>query len=749
MTEQLTSRDAALTGEDPGSRRGKLKVYLGSAPGTGKTYAMLREGRQLKSRGVDVVAGFVETYDRPRTIEAIGDLEVLPRVQLGYRGTMLDDLDLGALLARHPGVALIDELAHTNVPGMDHEKRWQDVEQIRDAGIDVITTLNVQHLESVKDVVEHITGIVVRETVPDSVLDAATDIQFVDISPEALRKRMSHGNIYRGDRIDAALSNFFRPGNLAALREIALRMVATALSDRAGVQSVPEDVLVAISGAPSSERLIRRGLRLARRRHGICMVVMVAQPGLAPVIEIYQDLAAKLGCSFSTLSGSNVADEIARAAREANATHVVLGESLENVGMARWRKTRVDHVIDLLPDCDIHVIARIDEQMAEFRRPDPDDLVRKQPRNRRADAHLRLYMGYAAGCGTTTAMLDEARRRASRGTDVVVAAAATHGIPLSPQLETIGGPLPGVATDRVDVEAVLRRNPEVVCIDDIAALDTSGRQRIEDVERLIDAGITVIGTLRLTDLATVRESGVLKGRQLGAPVDDDELRLAAEVELVDATPEVLLERLRAGQIFPPAEVAQAMQAEFRIRILSALREGAFRLIAAHTDRRLKNYMHDRHIEEPWEARTRIVVCVPARAGMAERIRVSARMGAALDAEVNVLSVRTGKLSDAEKQALGEYAELTHQLGGNFITVYGSKVAEAVAAHVRETLATEVVLGHRTQRWRPWDTTSKLIRILSEVDIHILRAAVEPARFPSEPMREGMTARAADSASRGS
>jgi two-component system sensor histidine kinase KdpD len=736
MTEQLTSPEAALTGEDLGSRRGKLKVYLGAAPGTGKTYAMLREGHQLKNRGADVVAGFVETYQRPRTIEAIADLEVLPRIQLGYRGTMLEDLDLDGVLTRSPEVALIDELAHTNVPGMAHEKRWQDVEQIRDAGIDVITTLNVQHVESVKDVVEHITGIVVRETVPDSVLDAATDIQFVDISPEALRKRMSHGNIYRGDRIDTALSNFFRPGNLAALREIALRMVATALSDRSGVHDAPEDVLVAISGAPSSERLIRRGLRLARRRHGVCMVVMVVRPGLAPAIETYQDLAAKLGCSFSTLSGSHVAAELARAAHEANATHVVLGESLENEGVGRWRKTLVDQVIDLLPDCDIHVIARMDEHTQEFRRPDPDDLVRQQPRNRRSDAHLRLYLGYAAGCGTTTAMLDEARRRVSRGTDVVVAAGALHGTSLSAELETVGSQAHGASSDRVDVEAVLKRNPEVVCIDDIAAPDTENRQRIESVDRFIDAGITVIGTLRLTDLASVRENfgDVLRGRQLGPAIDDAELRVAVEVELVDATPEVLMERLRAGEILAPAEAARAMQAEFRIRVLSALRETAFRLIATHTDGRLMRYMRERHIEAPWEARMRIVVCVPARPGITERIRLSARMAAALDAEVNVLSVRTGRLSDEEKRVLGEYAELTHQLGGNFITVYGSNVAEAVAAHVRETLATEVVIGHRTQRWRPWDTTSNLIRILSEVNIHILRTAPEPAGSAGEATR---------------
>jgi two-component system sensor histidine kinase KdpD len=727
MPELHTNQPAAVVEEEPRPQRGRLKVYLGAAPGTGKTYAMLREGNQLRQRGVDVVVGFVETYDRPRTIEAIGDLEVLPRLELGYKGTILTDTDVVALIERNPRVALVDELAHTNVPGMANEKRWQDVEQIRDAGIDVITTLNVQHVESVKDVVEHITGISMRETIPDRVLDGATDIQFVDISPEALRKRMTHGNIYKGDRIDTALSNFFRPGNLAALREIALRMVATSLAERSGVQTSPEDVLVAISGAPSGERLVRRGVRLARRRHGVCMVVMVGSDQQAPEMLAYRKLAAKMGASFSTLSGSHVADEIVSAARKANVAHVVLGESTENEGLGRWRKTVVDEIIDSLPDCDIHVIARTDTQPAVFQRPDPDQLVRRMPRSRRGDAHLRLYLGYAAGCGTTTAMLDEARRRSSRGTDVVVAAGRVRDRTAGAGLEFLSSTT--AAEDRLDVEAILKRNPEVVCIDELTGLDTEGRQRVESVDRFIEAGITVIATLRLTDLASVRANfaSVLGARELGPTLDDAELHLAEEMELVDVTPEVLLERLRRGEIMPPAEAARAMQAEFRPRVLSALREAAFRLIAGHTDRRLMNYMRERHIESPWEARPRIVVCVPARKGMSERIALASRMAAAMDAQFNVLSVRTGNLNDEQKRALGEYAEITHRLGGNFITVYGSNVAEAVAAHVRDALATEVVLGHRRHRWRPWDTTSNLIRLLSEVNIHILRATHEDAR----------------------
>src|SRR5581483_4193696 len=207
-----TSTSSPSTGpsttELPCRARGTLRVYLGAAPGSGKTFAMLREGRARRGQGEDVVIGFVETYGRPRTVEAIDSLEVIPRLHVAYRGTTLEEMDLDALLQRRPQVALVDELAHTNAPGVRNTKRWQDVEELREAGIDVVTTVNVQHVESVKDLVETITGIPVRETVPDPVIDSADEIHFIDISPEALRKRMRHGNIYGPEKIDAALRNF-------------------------------------------------------------------------------------------------------------------------------------------------------------------------------------------------------------------------------------------------------------------------------------------------------------------------------------------------------------------------------------------------------------------------------------------------------------------------------------------------------------------------------------------------------------
>src|ERR1700754_3258441 len=198
--------------------RGTLRIYLGAAPGVGKTFAMLNEGARRANRGTDVVVGFVETHGRVNTQAQIGALEVLPRRAMTHRGARFEEMDVDAVIARKPEVALVDELAHTNVPGSRNEKRWQDVEELLDAGITVLSTVNIQHLESLNDVVEQITGVVQRETVPDSVVRGAAQVELVDMTPEARRRRMAHGNIYRADKIDAALGNYFRVGNLSALR---------------------------------------------------------------------------------------------------------------------------------------------------------------------------------------------------------------------------------------------------------------------------------------------------------------------------------------------------------------------------------------------------------------------------------------------------------------------------------------------------------------------------------------------------
>ncbi|GAA1889136.1 sensor histidine kinase [Asanoa iriomotensis] len=323
--------------------RGELRIYLGAAPGVGKTVAMLEEAQRRIERGTDVVVGFVETHGRAYTSRMIGDLEVVPRRSAEYRGATFTELDVDAVLARRPEVALIDELAHTNVPGSRNEKRWQDVQELLDAGITVLSTVNIQHLESLNDVVEQITGIVQRETVPDSVIRGADQVELVDMTPEALRRRMAHGNIYQKDKIDAALGNYFRVGNLTALRELALLWLADKVDqqleryrDVHGIGSTwetRERVVVAVTGGPEGDTLIRRAARIAARSKGTdLMAVHVSRSdgltGADPALLAKQRLLVEsLGGSFHQVVGGDIPRALLDFARGVNATQLVLGVS--------------------------------------------------------------------------------------------------------------------------------------------------------------------------------------------------------------------------------------------------------------------------------------------------------------------------------------------------------------------------------------------------------------------------------------
>jgi two-component system sensor histidine kinase KdpD len=325
------------------ARRGVLRVYLGAAPGVGKTYAMLDEGHRRAARGTDVVIGYVETHGRQHTAEKIEGLEVVPRCTRVHRGARFEEMDLDAVLARAPKVALVDELAHTNVPGGRHEKRWQDVEALLEAGIDVISTVNVQHLESLNDVVEEITGVAQRETVPDSVVRAADQVELVDMTAEALRRRMAHGNIYAPEKIDAALANYFRHGNLTALRELALLWLADSVDE--GLQKyreahgidqpweTRERVVVALTGGPEGETLIRRASRIAARvSGGELIAVHVARSdglsGASPAALSGQRLLVEaLGGSYHSIVGDNVTEALLEFAAANNATQIVIGTS--------------------------------------------------------------------------------------------------------------------------------------------------------------------------------------------------------------------------------------------------------------------------------------------------------------------------------------------------------------------------------------------------------------------------------------
>src|SRR6266487_3329834 len=373
-------------------RRGRLRIYLAAVAGAGKTYAMLNEGHRREGRGADVVIGYVETHGRAQTQAQIGDLEVIPRKQVTYRGVTLEEMDTEALIARHPDVALVDELAHTNAPGSIHARRYQDVEDLLDAGINVITTLNIQHLESLNDLVASITGVRVRETLPDRILDQADEVELVDISPVALRQRMRHGNIYPPERTEAALKNFFREGNLTALRELALRRTAEKteiqlqqyMTQHSISQAWPasERVLVGFDARPHTREVIRDAWRLAHGLHADMIAVSIQPEGYlaftskligflkygkdAPKqreaalrrLEEHALLAEDLGAEVIRTKSRDIAKTFVEIAKRRQVTQIVLGQPARSHWEELLRGSIINRLLRLSTDIDIHLVPR-------------------------------------------------------------------------------------------------------------------------------------------------------------------------------------------------------------------------------------------------------------------------------------------------------------------------------------------------------------------------------------------------------
>ncbi len=411
--------------------RGALRIYLGASPGVGKTYAMLGEGARRAERGTDVVVGLVETHGRPQTAAQLGELEVVPRRAIEYRGTAFQEMDIDGVLARRPQVVLVDEFAHTNAPGSRNDKRWQDVDELLEAGIDVISTLNVQHLESLNDVVTRITGVAQRETVPDALVRRADQLELVDMSPEAIRRRMVHGNIYQADKVDAALANHFRVGNLGALRELALLWVADRVEeslqgylDAHGISDTwetRERVIVGLTGIDSGEALIRRAARMAGRLGGDLLGVhVVVDDGLTSdegaSLVSQRRLVTELGGEVFEVVGHDPVDALVAFATSAKGTQLVIGASRRS----RWHElvhgSFVARVTREAANIDVHVIATADE-------PAQPNRNRRAHTERSAIDRSRLLVAVLltfAGLPGLTALLTTLRDRMELSTELLL-----------------------------------------------------------------------------------------------------------------------------------------------------------------------------------------------------------------------------------------------------------------------------------------------------------------------------------------
>jgi two-component system, OmpR family, sensor histidine kinase KdpD len=373
MTDHRPSADALLA-RIKERDRARLRIYIGAAPGVGKTYQMLQEAHVLRASGLDVVIGVVETYGRTETEAQVKDLEIVPRRKVDYRGAVLQEMDVDAIVRRQPKVCVVDELAHSNVPGSRHAKRYEDVLELLDAGIHVLTAVNIQHLETLNDAVARATGVRVRETVPDTFLDRADEVINVDVTVEELRGRLREGKIYKPEKVEQALSNFFRKGNLSTLRELALRAVADEVGEKAasyrareGLEPalIPERVMVCMSSNALAPRVIRTGARIAGRLGSKWYAVYVETPREKPDrikardAEALQEnirLAESLGATVVRVRAERPAEGLIAFAQREGVTHVIFGQSARTRWELIWRGSTLDRFLSAVPDAAVQVV---------------------------------------------------------------------------------------------------------------------------------------------------------------------------------------------------------------------------------------------------------------------------------------------------------------------------------------------------------------------------------------------------------
>jgi NitT/TauT family transport system ATP-binding protein len=747
---------ATIADAAPPPARGSLTTYLGAAPGAGKTYTMLREGRARRDKGEDVVIGFADPRDRPHTREAIGGLEVVPPRAAdrgdggrsastvnagpdgdgaggdGADGDGADEagagMDVAAVLARRPGVVLVDDLgSHANA-----------VDALRAAGIDVISTADVGDVRAVADQVAAVTGQPAPATISDEVLESIDALQFVDSSPEALRKRLGHGNIYPADRVAEALQTEFQPARLAALREIGLSLVATSVPAPGALrQRSAQDVLVVILGRSDAESLVLRGIRLARRRGVRCYVLALSQPGQPPLVlpDEAADVAAAAGATLLARDSRDFVGAIVSAVQETSARHVVLPVPPAAL-LERWRGSLLERLAGQLPAVHLHVLAS-GPGLQPLAHGEPGKTDTGGEHRRGA---IRVYLGYAPGCGTTSAMLEEGLRRKARGTDVVVGAVAPH------EREHVLAALEGLELigdgSVLDTDAVLARRPEVVCVDDLTAGTTTAERRFAAARRLASAGITVVGTVQLglvgggaTAVGADRQSADARqeaasgsaGFRDGAAFLDERalLALADELELVDVPPTILIDRVRRGEIVPVDQVAQALATIYQPQALQAERERAFRLVARHGEQQLAAY--DTAGQPRGDERLpSVLACVAPWPGMEPLLRRSAAFAAQVRGRFLAASVLSGQAaSNEEKACLAAYSAIAAQLGGELAVLTAHSAALALGDYAREHGVTEMVLARPDSsaagRYR---ILRELAKVASDVEIHLLPA--EPA-----------------------
>lgn len=710
-------------------RKGRLRLFIGAAPGVGKTYMMLRQAVTLAERGVDVVIGYVDVHGRPETAAQVNGLEILPRKQIELQGQMFEEIDVDAVVARRPQVVVIDELAHSNVPGSARPKRYLDVEYILDHGIDILTAVNVQHLEDVAEEAEEITGIKVREIIPTSFVKRADEIEVIDVTPETLRQRLRDGSIYSPDKVEQALNHFFRKSNLSALRELALREVAEDVDQRLqrsfdrskipGPVGAKETVLACVSFVERCEKLIQKAHRMAERMKGdlLALTVLDAPDGerSGRATERLKKLEAVCDHYDATHIVAQRNDRklgavIIEAADRLNVTQIVIGQPQRRNHWMVWRDSPVQYLLRHMKYVDVRIVGwkeLVVQTIENDRSPAWHSLVEQSVAQKTLRmGRLTIYVGAAPGVGKTYRMLQDANDWLVKGVDVVVGLIETHGRPET--ADQIGhlAVLPkrilemdGREYEELDVDGIIRRQPRFVLIDELAHTNVPGcerEKRYQDIEYILAHGINVVTAVNIQHLESLRDKVEhITGIRVRERVPDWFMDLAREVKLIDVTPETLQQRLEDGKIYSLDKVDRALDNFFRIGNLSALREIALLEVADDVDKRL----NEQRLRESggggrrtWS--DRILVCVNYRPHSEKLIRRGWRIADRQKAELYVLVVLDEEMTEDERKDLERVRHLSEQFEATFLTrqAHDHSVGETIVQMARDLGVSQLVIG---------------------------------------------------------
>ncbi|QSO52901.1 histidine kinase [Alicyclobacillus curvatus] len=743
------------TGEVFGTNPGQLKIFIGAAPGVGKTYTMLREAVSLKERGIDVVIGYVDVRDRPETRAQMDGLEVLPRKIIHFHHRVFEEVDIEAITERGPDVVVIDELAHSNAPGSMFPKRYMDVEYLLDMGISVLTTVNVQHIEGIHDEAEEITGIPVRELIPESLIKRADEVSVIDVTPETLRQRLRDGSIYPADRVDQALQNFFRKSNLSGLRELALRVVAEDVDERLersysrrripGPVGAKEVIMVCVSHYPRAVKLIGRGDRMAARMKADMYVLFIAGGGEDSLSEKERANLVKLKTLADECEGEFIIEPrndrktgevIADVASRYNVTQIVIGQPAPDRKWELWRENPVRYLLRNLRYTDLRIVGWRDPPDTMLKLPKSSEVQSDGSQSPRLRGRLTIYVGAAPGVGKTYKMLQDARDWRKRGWDVVIGLIETHGRAETAaqigDLEVISKReilLEGGRTyDEMDVDAIVRRKPSIVLVDELAHTNVPGcrrEKRYQDIQYLLEQGINVVTAVNVQHLESLHDKVEhITGIKVRERIPDWFMKLAREIKLIDVTPETLQQRLVEGRIYARDKIERALDNFFQTANLAALRELALLEVADDVDQRIDRARKSRKWSQDTE---RILVCVNHRPHSEKLIRRGWRIADRLQAELWVLVVSSEEVMNPEDER--DFAKIKHlseQFDANFLSrpAVNHNIGLTIVQTAMELEVSQLVAGQPLaqrgvfSRFRP-NPPDYVLEHAEFVDLHIV------------------------------